>query len=165
MGLNVNQQYILDQLKMILPDSFISMGQYESPDIDSRLLAYAELILNDINVWPPLTNYTTEDMPIYWRGIIILGANTFTMLFEAQRWSLLDFDYSEGGLTLRLDRVMKLTNVYDKMLDLYKQQVKSVKRIQTLKVRGKGLGTPRYQSQIGQFLKIALGSAFTWNSP
>ena len=87
------------------------------------------------------------------------------MLFFQMRATLEDFDYTDNGLSVRVDQVGKIGQGMVNMKDSFQHQVENFKKTQIFDIGGAGLGTPRFQSQIGQFLKIALGSAFTWNSP
>lgn len=164
--MNANQQRILEKVRVILPDSWTNFGMLQNDDAgDARILAYIDLVLTDLNIWPPETSFNTTNYPANWEGIIVLGCDVFAKLFEQQRWALLDFDYNDNGLSLPLNRVARIGESYKNMLEFYRIQIKFAKKNQILKVRGRGLGTPRFQSQIGQFLKIALGSSFTWNVP
>ena len=135
------------------------------PNVDERVLAFVDLIIDDWNIFPPETGFTVETVPDRWVNLVCFGVNTFIVLFEQQRWTLMDFDYSDSGLSLRLDRVTKLDSSYKNLLEMYRGQIVSAKRNITMHMMGRGIGTPRYQTAIGQFLKIALGSAFQWNSP
>ena len=88
----------------------------------------------------------------------------FAALFLQMRATLEDFSFNDNGLTVQVDQVGKINQSYQNILAIYKDMILKYKKTQIFAVGGKGLGTPRFQSQIGQFLKIALGSAFTWNS-
>lgn len=132
---------------------------------DVQILSFIDLVIADWNTFPPQTGYTVENIPAIWEPLVAFGVQLFAVLFEQQRWTLMDFDYSDSGLSIRLDRVSKLDMAYKNLLDIYKGMILNAKMNVLAHTAAVGVGTPRYQSAIGQFLKIALGSAFNWNSP
>ena len=153
------QVCIIQKSRQLMPDNFSANTN------DAKILAYAEVILADINLFPPLTGFTTETVPDNLLPVLHFGINIFSAMFLQQRATLEDFDYNDNGLSVRVDQVSKIDVSYRNILTFYKDMVTNFKKNQIFAVGGRGLGTPRFQSQIGQFLKIALGSAFTWNSP
>lgn len=153
------QLEIIQKSRQLMPEMFsVNVN-------DERILAYAEVILSDINLFPPLTGFTTETIPDVLLPVLYFGICLFAELFLQMNATLQDFDYNDNGLSVRVDQVGKIDQSYRNMLDIYKNMITNFKKNQIFAVGGKGLGTPRYQSQIGQFLKIALGSAFTWGQP
>lgn len=153
------QQMIICKSRQLMPDNF------SVNTTDEKILAFAEVILSDINVFPPLTNFTTDTVPDEILPILYFGVCLFAELFLQARATLEDFSYNDNGLSVQVDQVGKIDQSYKNMLEMYKTMITNFKKTQILAVGGKGIGTPRYQSQIGQFLKIALGSAFTWGTP
>lgn len=153
------QQLIICKSRTLMPDNF------SANVTDERILAFAEVVLSDLNLFPPLTGYTTETVPDALLPVLYFGITVFSELFFQMRATLEDFDYNDNGLSVRVDQVGKIDASLNRMLDVYKNMIINFKKTELINVGAKGLGTPRYQSQIGQFLKIALGSAFTWNNP
>ena len=151
------QKLIICKARQLMPENF------SSNTTDEKILAFAEVVLSDINIFPPLTGYTTETVPDVLLPILYFGISLFAELFFQMRATLEDFDYNDNGLSVRVDQVGKINTSFQNMLSIYKNMVTNYKKTEILRVGGKGLGTPRFQSQIGQFLKIALGSAFSWN--
>lgn len=153
------QQNIINKSRTLMPDTF-------SANVDDyKILAYAEVVLSDMNLFPPVTGYTTENVPDSMLPVLYFGITVFTELFLQARATLQDFDYNDNGLSLRVDQVGKIQQSITNLLDMYKTMILNHKKSLIISMGGAGLGTPRYQSQIGQFLRIALGSSFTWNSP
>lgn len=159
MAFTEKQQFVIQKTRELMPENF----SVNTPDV--KILAYAEVILTDINVFPPLGNLTVESIPDNILPILFFGITLFSELFFQMRATLEDFEYNDNGLYVRVDQVGKIETSYRNMLEQYRFMITNFKKTEILKVGPKGLGTPRFQSQIGQFLKIALGSAFTWNSP
>jgi len=111
-------------------------------------LAYAEVILADINFFPPLTNFTTESVPDNLLPTLHFGIAMFSELFFQMRATLEDFDYNDNGLSVRVDQVGKIDVSYRNILETYKNMVINFKKTQSFAVGAKGLGTPRFQLQI-----------------
>lgn len=151
------QQLIIDKARELMPYDFSNNIK------DEVILAYVDVILMDINVWPPLTGFTIDSVPDNVLPLLYFGVQIFSAIFMQMRATLEDFTYNDNGLSVQVDQVGKIDPVYKNLLEMYRLQITNFKKTQIFAVGGKGLGTPRYQSQIGQFLKMALGSAFTWN--
>lgn len=152
------EQRLLDKLKIVIPLNF----QAESSD--DKLLAFGDLVINDFNWWAPHSGYTRETWPPELDGTYIIGTSVFVSLFKQMEATLQDFEYNDNGLSVRVDQVGKINTQHVNMLNMYKQQVEYAKKILLISQGGQGLGSPRFQSQIGQFLKLSLGSSFSWNS-
>lgn len=165
MPFTAKQQEIITKSRQLMPDNF-SLNT-----TDEKILAYAEVVLSDLNFFPPLTGYTTETVPDNLLPILYFGISLFTELFLQMRATLEDFDYNDNGLYVRVDQVGKIDQSYKNLLEMYRNMITNFKKTQVLSLGGqgglggRGLGTPRFQSQIGQFLKIALGGSFQWNQP
>lgn len=159
MAFTVRQQLVIQKSRDLMPENF----SVNTPDI--KILAYAEVIMADINFFPPLTGHTVETVPEPVLPILFFGISLFSDLFFQMRATLEDFEYNDNGLYVRVDQVSKIETSYKNLLEQYRFLITNYKKTEIFKVGPKGLGTPRFQSQIGQFLKIALGSAFSWNSP
>jgi len=156
------EQQVIAQARKLMPEIFSRNTR------DEKILAYANLILAEINSFPPLTGFTIGDIagnPIL-SQILYFGISLMTELFLQARATLEDFQYNDNGLSLNVDQVGKISQSYANMLAFYQQMILNWKKTLIFSMVGAtGLGTPRYQSQIGQFLKVALGSAFSWNVP
>lgn len=155
------EQLVIQQSRKLMPEIF----SRNTPDF--KILAYANLILADINFFPPFTNFTIADVANNpnLANLLYFGISLMTELFLQARATLEDFQYNDNGLSLNVDQVGKIAQSYANMLEFYRQMIINFKKTQIFAVGAVGLGTPRYQSQIGQFLKISLGSAFSWNVP
>jgi hypothetical protein len=155
------EQQVIAQSRKLMPEIFSRNTR------DEKILAYAQLVLADINTtFLPATNFTIADVGTNTTlaEILYFGISLMTELFLQARATLADFQYNDNGLSLNVDQVGKISQSYTNMLTFYRQLIVGFKKAQIFSVGAVGLGTPRYQSQIGQFLKIALGSSFSWNT-
>ena len=157
MAFTVREQSLIDRCKLIIPSDFIATTS------DDKILAFVDLVVNDMNWWTPITNYSRNSMPDGWFNTVILGTAYFSQIFKQMEATLQDFNYNDSGLTVQIDQVGKINTAIERMLKAYAQQVEFMKK-SMITGMGAGIGTPRYQSQLGQFIKIALGSSFNWNS-
>jgi hypothetical protein len=160
--LTPKEQLVVQKAKVLIPEAFWKVGPTDDAQ-DEKLFLYAEMVVNDMNWWIPVTMYTVNSMPDRWIGIVLMGMAYFSQLFKQMEVTLQDFNYNDNGLTVNVDQTGKLSVAMVNILKAYGQQVEYMKKAEIFKV-GSGLGTPRFQSQIGQFLKIALGSSFAWGS-
>lgn len=156
-----NEQAIIMRSRQLMPEIF----SRNTPDF--KILAYASLVLAYINDFPPMSNFTINDVGTNpnLAEILYFGIMVTTELFLQARATLEDFQYNDNGLSLNVDQVGKINASYANLIQMWNQMLTNFKKTQIFQVGAVGLGTPRYQSQIGQFLKIALGSAFSWNVP
>ena len=157
-SINQRQLKLVNDCKLLLPPAFIINCN------DQRLAAFIDMVIGDFNYFPPFTGYDLNSLPVQYETVVKFGVEVFTLMFMQQTWTLQDFGWSDGGISLNLDRVSKIDTAYKNSLDMYKNMIINVKRYELMSYGGRGLGTPRFQSQIGQFLKVALGSSYSWNS-
>jgi hypothetical protein len=155
------EQEVISQSRKLMPEIFSRNTQ------DYQILAFANLILADINLMPPLTNFTIDSVVTNpnLANLLYFGISLFADLFFQQRATLEDFQYNDNGISLNITQVEKINQSYVNMLQFFNTMKTNFKKTQIFVVGAQGLGTPRFQSQIGQFLKISLGSAFSWNTP
>ena len=151
MNFTPKQLTIIQQARTLMPEMFSVNTE------DIKILAYAEVVLSDINLFPPLTGFTTESVPDIMLPVLYFGICLFAELFLQMNATLQDFEYNDNGLSVRVDQVGKINQSYINMLEVYKNMITNFKKTQIFAVGGAGISTPRYQSQIGQFLKISLG--------
>lgn len=157
MAFTEREQILLDKVKLMIPADFVA------GESDEKILGFVDMVINDMNWWLPMTNYNVGNYPTGWTMTIVLGCAYFAQLFKQMEATLQDFNYSDNGLSVQVDQVGKINTALERILKAYAQQVEYMKK-SMLTQMGAGLGTPRFQSQIGQFIKIALGSSFSWNS-
>lgn len=153
------QQQIIEQSRLLMPQKFsVNCG-------DERILAFAEVVLADINLFPPLQGFTTDTLTPAALPLLYFGISLMAELFFQMSATLQDFNYNDNGLSLNIDQTGKIAQSYQNMLEFYRHMITNFKKTQIFAQGAFGISSPRYQSQIGQFLKISLGSSFNWNSP
>jgi len=131
---------------------------------DGRVLQFLELVVADINAIPPAEYLTIEFLPTNVIPIIRFGASFYSAVFFQLRATLDDFTWSDQGVTVAIDQTAKINTALMTMTKTYERLITNYKKTRVIAQGGRGLGTPRYQSQLGQFLKIALGSSFLFNT-
>jgi hypothetical protein len=149
-------QAMIDTAKEYLPTNFINKST------DLQLYHYLQTVLADMNAVPPPTSYTVDYLPASWAPVLAFGCHTIALLFVQLNYSLKDFGYSDYGLSLNIDRVGKIDRVQEKLVRAYDKMVWNLKKTELIHLPLKGVGYPRYQTQIGQFLKLVMGSTFSW---
>lgn len=161
-GLTQTEIRILTLVKTVLPKPFLqfdAFGDLNQWEQDQRMLGYAFLVINDLNWEHPVTNWDVKNFPSSLDGTLAIGLSAMTNLFMQMKWTMNDFSYTDNGLSLTLDRVTKLGAAYDNMWKIYSVQKTQIKNFVLLN-NAVSLGTPRFQNQLGQFVRAAFGYAF-----
>jgi len=151
---NENIKYLLAYAKRIIPARFI-----EGID-DLTLLTYLDLTLQFFNYTPPLTGFKLENMPKPLIPLIALGGQMFGTLFLAGGYALNDFNYSDGGLSLNIDRQGNLDKYYQNLYNLYLDQVKKFKKIYAMRMPMKIIQTPTTNTIFAQYLAMMFPTTF-----
>ena len=81
------------------------------------------LALNYINLQPPQTGFSLDDFPQLYEPLLYMGAGIFTLLFKYLNIAITDFNYSDNGLSLNVDRGAKVKQAIDQLLVMYNQMV------------------------------------------
>ncbi len=143
--------------KVLMPERFRSTAN------DARVLQFLELVVADINAIPPSEDLTIDTLDIKVVPIVRFGASFYAQIFHQMRATLDDFTWNDQGVTVAIDQTGKITASLQVMTKTYERLITNHKKTRIFPQGGRGLGTPRFQSQLGQFLKIALGSSFLFN--
>lgn len=161
-GLTETEIRILQAVKNVLPKPFLNkeaFGDIDEVAMNRRILSYVDLVINDMNWTQPVTGWTVKNFPAGMDQTLVLGVNAFTALFMQMKWTLNDVSYTDNGFSISFDRVEKLNRSYENMFKLYQQQVVNIKNYlwsRSMIV----LGSPRYQNQLGQFVRATFGMSF-----
>jgi len=157
-GRTQREYEILKKMKLILPKPFLEHEDSEEI-LNDKLLAYADLVIDDINYVHPQTGYSISNFPNGLDTILFLGMNAYSALFMQAKWTLNDISYTDNGFSVTLGRVEKLNTSYKNFLELYEKKTQQVKDGMLFN-NIIALGTPRYQNQLGQFVRATFGWSF-----
>ena len=94
---------------------------------DGEVKMYLYNGLYGVNMVSPLTSYTISSMPVYFEPVIKLGALIFIYFGTYLQIGLKDFSYSEGGLSLNVDRGSKINTAVSNVVKSYNDMLKWVK--------------------------------------
>ena len=81
------------------------------------------LAMNYINLQPPQTSFTLDSFPTLYEPLLYMGAGIFTLLFKYLNIAITDFNYSDNGLSLNVDRGAKVKQAIDQLLAMYNQML------------------------------------------
>ena len=98
-GLTKREYEILDKVKTVLPKPFLN-EEDTTEILDKKILAYAQMVIDDINWEHPQTGYRLTTFPSSLDTILILGINVFTALMMQMKWTMNDLSYTDNGLSL-----------------------------------------------------------------
>ena len=70
---------------------------------DDRINGAMEMVIDDINITPPITNYAFTTLPPYTRSLVVIGTLKHLFFGEAGMAARNQFSYSDGGLTIPLE--------------------------------------------------------------
>jgi hypothetical protein len=131
------QQQIIEQSRLLMPQKFsVNCG-------DERILAFAELVISDINCMPPLQGFTTDTMLPVALPIVYFGISLFAEMFFQMSATLQDFNYSDNGLQLNIDQTGKIGQSLVTMLTFYDNYKKNFKKTQIFAQGAFGISSPR----------------------
>ena len=157
-GLSDKEAKLVAECKILMPERFRATAT------DERILSFIEVVIADINVIPPLSSYNAHSLPDILRPIVRFGVSMYAEIFQQMRATLDDFTWSDQGVTVAIDQTAKINASLTNMTHIYERMITNWKKTQIFNA-GSSLGSPRFNTALGQFLKIALGSSFLWSSP
>lgn len=156
---------LTEREKALVRDSLVLMPErFRATADEPRVLQFLEIVVADINAIPPAEIHTIDTLPYELVPIVRFGSSLYANIFHQMRATLDDFTWNDQGLSVAIDQTSKLNASIANITKAYERMIINWKKTRVIAQGGRGLGTPRYQSQLGQFLKIALGSSFLFNS-
>lgn len=111
------EQRLIDQVKSAV-SPFIACKM-----TDSDFRAGLVLALQWYNTYSPQTNFTFQNFPFIHEPLLIYGAQISTLLIKYLSVAITDFNYSDMGLTLTLDRGAKIKQAIDNVMNMYNQML------------------------------------------
>ena len=103
--------------------------------------------LNRYNLVPAFTNFTIDTLPQLDEQFIITGAKVWLIYLKYLKLSIRDFEYSDMGFTLRIDRGKAMKEAIDNLNHLYMEEIKPAKWRFT--PQGFGLGSVFLPTSLG----------------
>jgi len=117
---------------------------------DYELFEYLDMSLDRVNMYPPETSFTLQNMRGDMRTMVVMGAAGYAFFARASNWVVDEFSYSISAVSLDLDKSSKYQSLkenaeaeFDKMVIEFKKSIHIMK----------GLQQPRY----GIGLSVHLG--------
>jgi len=160
------QQEFLQSLYRVTPKGFTE-PEMSIQDRNYKMLGMAGLAIQDFNLMPPQQNASIDYLggfKQFW-PLFTLGTNYYVATFKRLDFTLVDISYSDGGLTLNVDRVGKIGQSLADLEKIWLRTLQNHKWGLSLQQGGVGLGTPRFQSNISKFVGMLSDGAFGWGIP
>ena len=148
------EQQVLALAKAIMPARFIENVS------DEVLLVYINMVLTEFNWTPPRTGFTIENMPASLLSFLALGCQVYGVMFLAGGYALNDFSYSDGGLSLTIDRQGNLDKYQQKLFDNYIRQLTNIKKCFTTMLDVQVAITPTVNTVFAQYLGSLFPTTF-----
>lgn len=148
------EQIVVDLAKKIMPARFIE------GTTDDMILAYLNMVLTEFNWTPPRTGFTIENFPPSLYSFLALGGQVYGVMFMAGGYALNDFSYSDGGLTLTIDRQGNLDKYQQKLFDNYIRQLTNIKKCFTTMLNVNVAITPTVNTVFAQYLGSLFPTTF-----
>lgn len=113
--------------------------------LDDEILEFLRVSLDAINMYPPMTFYSTLDDLIgrnrTWRTLLLQGAMIHAITAIALNWIVDEFNYSIGGISLSIDKSAKYQSMSSDIQSRFDDQVTAAK--ETVKIY-RGLKQSRF---------------------
>lgn len=148
------EQIVVDLAKKIMPARFIEGTS------DDMILAYLNMVLAEFNWTPPRTGFTIENFPPSLYSFLALGGQVYGVMFMAGGYALNDFSYSDGGLSLTIDRQGNLDKYQQKLFDNYIRQLTNIKKCFTTMLNVNVAITPTVNTVFAQYLGSLFPTTF-----
>lgn len=128
---------------------------------DDTLIELMHLVLDEINYTTPMTYYSLCDAPKHWGSAIIIGLKFYLLLSLQETLAMKDFNYSDNGLSLTLNRVTNLEVPIKTVRKMFERVAWDCKKPIILRQGPKMLTTPRYQQTISGFMRVLYGVSWS----
>lgn len=128
---------------------------------DDTIVELMHLVLDEINYVTPMTYYSLCDAPKHWGSALIVGLKFFLLLSLQETLALKDFNYSDQGLSLTINRVQNLEVPIKTTRAMFEKIAWDLKKPYILRMGPKMLTTPRYQQTISGFMRVLYGVSWS----
>ena len=148
------EEQVIQIVRATMPARFIENVS------DEILLAYINMVLTEFNWTPPRTGFTLKNIPASLLNLLALGCQVYGVMFLAGGYALNDFNYSDGGLSLTIDRQGNLDKYQQKLFDNYIRQLTTVKKCFTTMLNVNVAITPTVNTVFAQYLGSLFPTTF-----
>lgn len=144
------------RLKNIIDKSFKTVGCARVGYTDGNMFYYLQGGLDEINKFPPVTNFSLVNYPVQY-GQLLIDSSTVVALMSQSIFSI-DTDvpsFNDQGFSLSTDHFSRLQTIMNTLLNNIRGQLKS------LKLQFCGIGSIKVQMVPGYQLGVVLKTAPT----
>ena len=128
---------------------------------DDTLIGLMQLVLDEINYVTPMTYYSLCDAPRHWGSAIIVGLKFFLLLSLQETLALKDFNYSDSGLSLTINRVQNLEVPIKTVRKMFEQMSWNLKKPIILSKGPKLMTYQRFGNTVSGFMRILYGVSWS----
>jgi len=102
------QTRLVYQLRSMLGSVMTVNPMTGQPLTDQELLMGINMGICAFNIYPPVTDFTADNFPHCYQVMLLYLAQLFTMMNLYLGFSINDFNYSDNGISLNIDRGAKI---------------------------------------------------------
>lgn len=128
---------------------------------DDTLVGLMQLVLDEINYVTPMTYYSLCDAPKHWGSAIIVGLKFFLLLSLQETLAMKDFNYSDNGLSLTINRVQNLEVPIKTVRKMFEQMAWNLKKPIILSKGPKLMTYQRFGNTVSGFMRILYGVSWS----
>lgn len=143
---------LIEEARTIISPYFLNASKIT----DDQLLSLCKIVLDELNYITPITNYDLCTVPKSWKSAILVGLHVFVLLAAQTALGLKEFNYSDQGLSLQLNRIQNLDIPLKMYRPIFESMAWNIKKSLIFK-NVFALGYPRYQMAVSSFLRVLFG--------
>lgn len=140
---------LIEEARTIISPYFLNSSKIT----DDQILGLCRIVLDELNYITPITNYDLCTAPHSWRSAILVGLHVFVLLAAQTALGLKEFNYSDNGLSLQLNRIQNLDIPLKMYRPIFESMAWNIKKSMIFR-NVFALGYPRYQQAVSSFLRI-----------
>ena len=124
------EKYYIKCLRSFLRDknpNELQIDEHKYLYTDDGLVVFTHLALNDVNAYPAKTGYALADVPVQWRTLLVIGASIFSLISRGLLENMNQFQYSDAGLSLTIQRAAHFQSTEQALFTQYVQMKTTIK--------------------------------------
>lgn len=146
---------LIEEARTVISPYFLNASKIT----DDQILSLCKIVLDELNYITPITNYDLCTAPRSWKSAILVGLHVFVLLAAQTALGLKEFNYSDNGLSLQLNRIQNLDIPLKMYRPIFESMAWNIKKSLIFK-NIYALGYPRYQMAVSSFLRVLFGAFF-----